>query len=113
MLGGAWSTVIFCHESLRSTAARCVVTRQSNTLPKRLPCQSNGRVPDNKKLEGSTLRKTICIAVAAAFLSAGTAPAVAVFPFFIPVLMSKEDKNFKAVNPYAKKAVKKSKRSRR
>ena len=50
------------------------------------------------------MRKTIAVAVAASFLGLGTAPAFAIIPFLIPVLMAKEDKNFKAVNPYAKPA---------
>jgi hypothetical protein len=50
------------------------------------------------------MRKTIAVVVAASFLGLGTAPAFALIPFLIPVLMSKEDKNFKAVNPYAKPA---------
>jgi hypothetical protein len=50
------------------------------------------------------MRKTIAVAVAASFLALGTAPAFAIIPFLIPVLMSKEDKNFKPVNPYAKPA---------
>ena len=52
------------------------------------------------------MRKTIAVAVAASFLGLGTAPAFAIIPFLIPVLMAKEDKNFKAVNPYAKPAKK-------
>ena len=50
------------------------------------------------------MKNTIAIIVAASFLGLGTAPAFAVFPFFVPALMAKEDKNFKAVNPYAKPA---------
>ena len=50
------------------------------------------------------MKKTIAVAVAASFLGLGTAPAFAVIPFLMPVLMAKEDKNFKAVNPYAKPA---------
>ena len=56
------------------------------------------------------MRKAISIVCAAAFLSGAAvtltpAPAAAFAPlFFVPVLMSKEDKNFKPVNPYAKKA---------
>jgi hypothetical protein len=57
------------------------------------------------------MRKTIATIVATAFLgTSGVAvmpsPAAAFvpIPFFIPVLMSKEDKNFKAVNPYDKPA---------
>ena len=48
------------------------------------------------------MKKTIAIIVAASFLGLGTAPAFAMFPFFVPALLAKEDKNFKAVNPYAK-----------
>jgi hypothetical protein len=50
------------------------------------------------------MKNTIAIVVAASFLGLGTAPAFAMFPFFVPVLLAKEDKNFKAVNPYAKPA---------
>lgn len=55
------------------------------------------------------MRKAISIICAVAFLGSALvtltpAPASAFAPlFFVPVLMSKEDKNFKAVNPYAKK----------
>ena len=59
------------------------------------------------------MRKAICVAVAASFLSVGTAPAFAMFPFLVPVLMAKEDKNFKAVNPYDKKGGKKSKKGKK
>ena len=48
------------------------------------------------------MKKTIAIIVAASFLGVGTAPAFAMFPFLVPALLAKEDKNFKAVNPYAK-----------
>ena len=48
------------------------------------------------------MKKSIAIIVAASFLGLGTAPAFAMFPFFVPIMMAKEDKNFKAVNPYAK-----------
>ena len=65
------------------------------------------------------MRKTIATIVAAAFLG-GSAVTLTPVPaaafvqiFFIPALMAKEDKNFKAVNPYAKKVAKKAKRSRR
>jgi len=55
------------------------------------------------------LRKAISIICAVAFLGSAAvtltpAPASAFAPlFFVPVLMSKEDKNLKPVNPYAKK----------
>lgn len=51
------------------------------------------------------MRKAIAVAVAATFLGIGTAPAFAIIPFLIPVLLAKEDKNFKPVNPYAKKVT--------
>ena len=60
------------------------------------------------------MRKTIATVVAASFLGAGAlalapTPAAAFAPlFFAPLLASKEDKNFKAVNPYAPKKVSKS-----
>jgi hypothetical protein len=60
------------------------------------------------------MRKTIATITAAAFLGsvaaiAIPAPAHAVFPFFVLGLKAKEDKNFKAVNPYAPKKAKKAK----
>ena len=58
------------------------------------------------------MKKTIAIIVAASFLGIGTAPAFAVFPFFVPIMMSKEDKNFKAVNPYDKKVSKRAKKKK-
>jgi hypothetical protein len=59
------------------------------------------------------MRKAIAIAVAAGFLGIGTAPAFAVFPLFVPIMMSKEDKNFKAVNPYAKTVKAKGKKKKK
>jgi hypothetical protein len=65
------------------------------------------------------MKKIIIAITGAAFLgtmatAVTPAPALAFAPlFFVPVLMSKEDKNFKAVNPYApKKAAKKSKKKK-
>lgn len=60
------------------------------------------------------MKKTIIAITAAAFLGSAAlipTPAAAFFQFFVPmaVLKAKEDKKFKAVNPYAKKAAKKSK----
>jgi hypothetical protein len=65
------------------------------------------------------MRKTIAIAVAASFL--GTAavavapvPASAFIPLlFVPVMMAKEDKNFKAVNPYAPVKMHKAKKKKK
>ena len=50
------------------------------------------------------MRKTLIAMAGAAVLSmVASAPASAfVQLFFAPALMAKEDKNFKAVNPYAK-----------
>jgi hypothetical protein len=58
------------------------------------------------------MKRAIIAATAAAFLGSAAlvpTPAAAFFQFFVPmaVLKAKEDKNFKAVNPYAKKVVKK------
>ena len=59
------------------------------------------------------MKKTILAITAAAFLSGSLATPASAFVFvFLPaVLMAKEDKNFKPVNPYApvKKAGKKKK----
>lgn len=58
------------------------------------------------------MKKLIIALTAAAFMGGATlvapTPASALIPFF--VLKSKEDKKFKAVNPYAKKAAKKGKK---
>jgi hypothetical protein len=58
------------------------------------------------------VKKTIIAITAAAFMGGATllapTPASALLP--IPFLKAKEDKNFKPVNPYAKKAVKKGKK---
>ena len=40
-------------------------------------------------------------------------PAAAMFPFLPFVLMAKKDPNFKAQNPYDKKAVKKTKTAKK
>ena len=59
------------------------------------------------------MKKTILAVTAAAFLSGSLATPASAFVFvFLPaVLMAKEDKNFKPVNPYA--PVKKAKKSKR
>lgn len=63
------------------------------------------------------MKKLIIAFTAAAFvggatLATTTTPASALLP--IPYLMSKEDKKFKAVNPYAKKkAAKKGKKAKK
>ena len=61
------------------------------------------------------MKKTILAITAAAFLSGSLATPASAFVFvFLPaVLMAKEDKNFKPVNPYAKKEVKKAKKSKK
>jgi hypothetical protein len=62
------------------------------------------------------MKKTITTITAAAFLGVATlapvpASAFIVIPFFVPVLLAKQDQNFKAQNPYAvKKTVKRSHR---
>jgi type IV secretory pathway component VirB8 len=60
----------------------------------------------------TTVKKIIIALTAVAFMGGATliapTPASALIPYF--VLESKKDKNFKAVNPYAKKATKKSKK---
>ena len=50
------------------------------------------------------MRKTLIAMSAAAVMSMlASAPASAFAPiFFVPALLAKQDKNFKAVNPYAK-----------
>ena len=60
---------------------------------------------------GYLMKKTILAITAAAFLSGSLATPASAFVFvFMPaVLMAKEDKNFKPVNPYEKKKVKKAK----
>src|SRR4029078_6192718 len=65
---------------------------------------------------GENMKKTIVAITAAAFLG-GTAvtltpaPAHALFPIFLA--LAKPDANFKASNPYEKKAGKKAKKARR
>lgn len=56
------------------------------------------------------MRKAIAVAVAAGFLGFSAAPAFAMFPFLVPVLLAKKDPNFKAVNPYEKKVTHHGKR---
>jgi len=51
------------------------------------------------------MRKVIAVAVAAGFLGLSAAPAFAIIPFLVPVLLAKKDPNFKSVNPYAKKVT--------
>ncbi|MBM3529920.1 MAG: hypothetical protein FJX62_17685 [Alphaproteobacteria bacterium] len=58
------------------------------------------------------MKKTIIAVTAAAFLGSAAlvpTPAAAFFQFIVPmaVLKDKENKKFKAVNPYAKKVAKK------
>jgi len=59
------------------------------------------------------VKKLIIAFTAAAFMGGATlvapTPASALIPFF--VLKEKENKKFKAVNPYAKKAAKKGKKA--
>jgi hypothetical protein len=59
------------------------------------------------------MKKTILAITAAAFLSGSLATPASAFVqlFLVPALMAKEDKNFKAVNPYA--PVKKAKKSKK
>jgi hypothetical protein len=65
------------------------------------------------------MKKTIVTLTGAAFLglTATTltpAPASAfVQLFFVPVLMAKQDPNFKAVNPYEKKVAKRGKQAKK
>jgi hypothetical protein len=59
------------------------------------------------------MKKTILALTAAAFIGGTVAPTPAsafVFVFLPAVLMAKEDKNFKPVNPYAAKPAKKGKK---
>jgi hypothetical protein len=63
------------------------------------------------------MKKTILAACGAAFLGIVLAPtpasALIPFPFMMAILESKKDPNFKAVNPYDKKATRRGKKSRR
>jgi len=64
------------------------------------------------------LKKFIITITAAAFvggiaLTPTPASALLPLPFAYAVFKAKEDKNFKAVNPYAKKAVKKAKKAKK
>ena len=60
------------------------------------------------------MKKTILAITAAAFLSGSLATSASAFVWVaLPaVLMAKEDKNFKAQNPYAKKEVKAKKKKK-
>ena len=62
------------------------------------------------------MKRTVVVITAAAFLgstavSLTPAPAHAVYPIFL--VFAKEDKNFKAVNPYDKKVAKRGKSKKR
>ena len=59
------------------------------------------------------MRKTLIAMSGAAVLSMLASVPASAFPFFlVPVLLAKEDKNFKAVNPYDKKVVRHGKQKR-
>ena len=63
------------------------------------------------------MKKTIIAIMATGFIGGiafAPTPASAFIPFplLYPIFQSKEDKNFRAVNPYEKKGSKKSKKSR-
>jgi hypothetical protein len=67
------------------------------------------------KGRGFLMKKTVLAITAAAFLSGSLATPASAFVFVMlpAVLMAKEDKNFKPVNPYEKKTkVKKAKASK-
>ena len=62
------------------------------------------------------MKKTILAITAAAFLGSALVPTPAaafVWVFLPAVLVAKEDKNFKAVNPYAPTKMKKAKASKK
>lgn len=64
------------------------------------------------------MKKLIIAITAAAFvggiaLTPTPASALLPLPLTYAVFKAKEDKNFKAVNPYAKKAVKKAKKAKK
>ena len=63
------------------------------------------------------MKKTILAACGAAFLGVALTPTPASafipFPLVYPIFEMKKDPNFKAVNPYDKKATRRGKKSRR